>query len=676
MKQHAILWLIIIVVVLAIMIPADIMLWNVRVGGLPIFEIVGIVLTVCLMVAAGGKAFEVAGGAAVKTGMGIMEIRQKNRELRTPTVLAQHQNFVLFADPRGRTKTYDGVQSGVVVREESQRAVARYQYETQAINTRVEWEARTAIENIQSQANIMISRYKFEIEQLALERQREADAARIRIQEARMQGQLLLSAMRARTLALPQPTGDGAQQQQDQVPPTTVDLLDVLGFWRPSPDELLLGVVIRQGQYVPLVVHPKKGEHVGILGSTGNGKTNIERLTVAQLCLWRNNWVYLISPHYADIKADGTDWTPIRKRLKAYPCKSGEEIESLLVWAVEELNDRCTREGNRDFTWKDHDIYIAVDELPEVVKRYPGAPEKLDTLLRRGRAYGIYIVNASQDFLVKTTGSGSAVREQYHTIFYVGGDEHSARKMLNVTGAIEREGELGHDGLIYLRSRATPRAVYCRYPLASNAGIELLMGFADGETTSTEDGSGESSDGPTTSSMAKITELFPLPPKTKSGPQTVVSPEERQEIITYFLNQGLNRTQIASTMGYNGEEYRLVKQVLDQFITQTVLTLYVQDASVEQMLAALRYSPGNTRARNIVERILAVATRAQEGLTVPQIMASLRTQPGDEKAREYVTAIVREYEAVMERRQAGGQGDGVGEGLPVDEEDEERVSGE
>jgi hypothetical protein len=671
-RSKAILWLIVILIVLAILVPADIAVWNLRIDGIPVFEIVGVVLTGCLMLAAGSKALEIAGSAGVKLGVGIMEVRQKQRELRTPTVLAQHQNFVMTADTRGRTRTYDGVRSGQLIEAETSRAVAMYQQQTLASNTRIEWEARTAIERIQSEANLVLGRYKLEIEQMAIARQREADLARIRIQEERTRTQLLLAMMRAKALPAPAPN---ETPQGDQVPPTTIDLLDVLGFWRPSPDELLLGVVIRDGQYFPLVVHPKKGEHVGILGSTGNGKTNIERLTVAQLCLWPSNWVYLISPHYADVKANGEDWTAIRKRLRAYPCRSGDEIESLLVWAVEELEDRCQKEAEKDFSWKDHDVYIAVDELPEVVKRYPGAPEKLDTLLRRGRAYGIYIINASQDFLVKTTGSGSAVREQYHTIFYVGGDEHSARKMLNVTGAIEREGELGHDGLIYLRSRATPRAVYCRYPYASNGGIELLMSFGPPAGNTVESGTGARVEEPAIAGMAKITELFPLPPKTKAGPQTVVSAEEREEIINYFLNQGYNRTQIASTMGYNGEEYKLVKQVLDQFINQTVITLHLQGGSVEQMLAALHYPTTNVRARNIVERILAVVVRHERGLSIPQIMAALRAQPDDEKARDYVTAIVQEHEALsMSRRQCEQAGEDV---VLVDEDElEERAVGE
>ena len=85
------------------------------------------------------------------------------------------------------------------------------------------------------------------------------------------------------------------------------------------------------------------------------------------------------------------------------------------------------------------------------------------------------MVGASQDFLVKTLGGSSSVRDCYRTAFYVGGDRRSAAALLDIPERQIDDGPLGA-GVAMLRNIATGPARMVRVPLASNAGVALLMG--------------------------------------------------------------------------------------------------------------------------------------------------------------------------------------------------------
>ncbi len=264
-----------------------------------------------------------------------------------------------------------------------------------------------------------------------------------------------------------------AQPEAPALPTGTVDLADLTVNWRPSVQSITLAVG-PGGQ--PYRVHAKDLCHVALAGATGGGKSNIMRLLLAQL-VSAGAHVVLADPHYTPLDAEsGDDWRPIAQRLHMAPAVKASDIQHMLAWlAADELPQRLERR------YKGQPIgaplFLAIDELPSIVKDIPEAPEHMGRLLREARKVGIFIIGAAQDFLVKTIGGAGAVRDCYRTSYYVGGDAQTARVLLDVQGRVD-DGQLGQ-GLAMLRSKVTPTASLVRVPLASNAAIYGLLGDAN-----------------------------------------------------------------------------------------------------------------------------------------------------------------------------------------------------
>src|SRR5262249_3565228 len=100
---------------------------------------------------------------------------------------------------------------------------------------------------------------------------------------------------------------------------------------------------------------------------------------------------------------------------------------------------------------------------------------QLGRLLREGRKVHLLTVGASQSMLIKEVGGSSALRDQYRTAAYVGGDKKSAAAILDVPERAIDDSPLGK-GVILLRSEATRPAALVRVPLVSNEAIAQLLG--------------------------------------------------------------------------------------------------------------------------------------------------------------------------------------------------------
>jgi hypothetical protein len=265
----------------------------------------------------------------------------------------------------------------------------------------------------------------------------------------------------------------GSQLVDPPVLPSRVDLADLLMSHRPSVDRILLAV---GPGGVPLTVHAGDLCHVALAGATGGGKSNIMRLLLSQL-LAAGAQVVLADPHYTPLDVDsGDDWRPIAGRLKLAPAVNAPDIGHLLTWlATEELPRRLElrRAGQRVGA----PLFLAIDELPAIVADVKDAPAHMSRILREGRKVGLLTIGAAQDFLVKTLGGTGAVRDCYRTAFYVGGDQQTARVLLDVPGRVD-DGQLGQ-GLAFLRSRVTTPAQLVRVPLASNRAITGLLAADD-----------------------------------------------------------------------------------------------------------------------------------------------------------------------------------------------------
>jgi hypothetical protein len=254
------------------------------------------------------------------------------------------------------------------------------------------------------------------------------------------------------------------------LPAGALDLASVLHGWQPSAQSILLAFGAGDARYaVPI----KSLVHVALAGATGNGKTNIMRLLLAQLLAIGAD-VVLADPHFAPIDVEsGDDWRPIERRLHMQPAVSADAIRHLLEWlATDELPRRLERRRNGQHVGAP--LFLALDELPNIVQDVHDAPDHVGRILREGRKVNIFAIGAATDFLVKSVGGVGAVRDCYRTAYYTGGDAQTARVLLDVQGRVD-DGQLGQ-GLALLRSRATPTAELVRVPYASNTAVYRLLG--------------------------------------------------------------------------------------------------------------------------------------------------------------------------------------------------------
>ncbi|PLS82349.1 MAG: hypothetical protein CYG59_04315, partial [Chloroflexi bacterium] len=260
-----------------------------------------------------------------------------------------------------------------------------------------------------------------------------------------------------------------AEPEAPALPMGTVDLSELVQTWRPSVDSITLAV---GPGGVPYRVHARELCHVALAGATGGGKSNIMRLLLAQLTA-AGAKVCLADPHFTPYDPESRDdWRPIAQRLHMAPAVKAADIRHMLAWmATDELQQRLERRYKGQHVGAP--LFLAIDELPSIVKDVPEAPEHLGRLLREARKVNIFIIGAAQDFLVKTIGGAGAVRDCYRTAFYVGGDAQTARVLLDVRGSVD-DGQLGQ-GLAMLRSKATPQAALVRVPYASNESIYGLL---------------------------------------------------------------------------------------------------------------------------------------------------------------------------------------------------------
>lgn len=293
----------------------------------------------------------------------------------------------------------------------------------------------------------------------------------------------------------------------EELPAGPIDLADL--SFKPTSEKILLAI----GPGGKLITTPVKYLcHVALAGATGGGKSNAMRLLIPQLQAVGAR-VALADPHYTSYDVEsGDDWRAIEARLTLRPAVKASDIEDLLKWlALDELPRRL--EMRREQKPVGQPFFLAIDELPAIVADVPGAQDYMGRLLREGRKVQLLLLTAAQDWLVKTVGGTGAVRDNFRTAVYVGGDPTTARVLLDIQGKVD-DGQLGA-GLAMLRSRATPTAQTVRLPLASNASIEQLLSLpaTTGAATNYYPAADSGSEAVVTT---EATEYSPLPADSKA----------------------------------------------------------------------------------------------------------------------------------------------------------------
>lgn len=256
----------------------------------------------------------------------------------------------------------------------------------------------------------------------------------------------------------------------------------VLEQFTPSLDKIYLGT-LEDGRM--MFCRAEDLCHVALAGSTRGGKTSVQRMLVAQLCAAGAS-VLILNPHYSRYILDKKeDWTPFEGTRKdgtpylMYPpmeCRDYDVIEHYLRQiAAVKLKQRLERFAHGEPVGRPY--FLVLDELPDIVKHISGASGYLDDILRQGAKVGIFLICASQDFLVKTLKlEGGAVRECYRSAYYVGGDATTAKTLLDMPANEIDESILGK-GTVMLRNwQVVPSSVVAYVPLVDNAALYRLLG--------------------------------------------------------------------------------------------------------------------------------------------------------------------------------------------------------
>jgi len=271
--------------------------------------------------------------------------------------------------------------------------------------------------------------------------------------------------------------------------------------------------------------------HVALAGSTGAGKSSIMRLLMAQLCN-AGAHVLLLNPHYTkyDLKR-GEDWTPFEPYLMYDPmqCRKYDVIEHYLKHAAEVLLPRRLEKYAHSLP-VGKPYFLVLDELPSIVRHIKKAPEYIRELLEEGRKVGIFLICASQDFLVRTIApdaGGGSIRECYRTAYYVGGDATTARVLLDMEARKIPEDHLGK-GPVMLRCAALPQvkqARLSRVPYVDNVSLYQLLGPSTYQPSQEAAQSGhmvhEEHGGVAQRAATPLSEVSPLPRRTISPSEGV-----------------------------------------------------------------------------------------------------------------------------------------------------------
>src|SRR6266571_4024681 len=232
---------------------------------------------------------------------------------------------------------------------------------------------------------------------------------------------------------------------------------------------------VRYSDAPTISIEVDSDNHV-FVGYAVEHNTNATRLLTSQM-LASGASVYLASPNYAPVKLNGNhleDWRPITAMLKEPPAREPWEIEQLLRRFIQLLENRRAQEQVSPRRGKD--LFLALGEWPAIVATVKEAPLLLGRLLREARQYGIHVIAEFQDALIETIGGNSGVRENYRTAYYFGGDQKTAKILLDLDARTKiEEAGLGERGAAYLRSKAHA-ACPGRVPWLSNQALYLLLG--------------------------------------------------------------------------------------------------------------------------------------------------------------------------------------------------------
>jgi len=219
--------------------------------------------------------------------------------------------------------------------------------------------------------------------------------------------------------ALPAPPSAPAVISSEAAPalpalPDRLDLLAALRTFTPTPERLLMG----QGASGPVYRSLEQLLHVGVLGSSGSGKSTSQLALACQLAMIDGATMAVLDPEAATFQALRTS-----PRLYLPFPEDGAACVDNLQALQGELNERRAllshagawdwQELNREHGGMMAPIFGFIDELPTLTSYQDTEPLLLD-LARRGRKCGMYLMVASQSLKREDVGS-TTIRQQFAT---------------------------------------------------------------------------------------------------------------------------------------------------------------------------------------------------------------------------------------------------------------------
>ena len=258
--------------------------------------------------------------------------------------------------------------------------------------------------------------------------------------------------------------------------PEPYRLSDVLQNWTPTREGILLGkhhelVTVGTGEAMC---------HTAMAGKTDSGKTNTELLLMAQL-LFLEECVYLCNPHYRRMWQDEQsgevfDLSVMEPHLAYEPITEPHTVIELLTHLKHELDDRKLKAKYQLARFDN--IYLFMDEIPAIAAVERDLMEYLGVFLRESRKYKIFFIGSAQDMLNATLDSDNgAVRANFLTNFYGGGDETTARLLLDLAKGekLDQTG-LGKRGLFYVNAKSVGNGKQkIRTPLVDTRSLSMLF---------------------------------------------------------------------------------------------------------------------------------------------------------------------------------------------------------
>ncbi len=290
-----------------------------------------------------------------------------------------------------------------------------------------------------------------------------------------------------RQLMLPAPAGI----------PAMYDLMEAYHYVDVGPDNILLA---RSDRGEHMTVNADNELCHGVFNAvTGRGKTVVERGLASQL-IHAEYMVTWLDLKFALTTENGLDYRPLAKKLWNQPpmritidgsvyevphvLRNENDIAAVLhMLAYDEIDLRLRMRDAGDFSFPTHFVFL--EEMLAFIKDHPEAAEDVVRIIALGRELRIKLFTAAQNFLAKDTKLTGGAKENFETVYFLGGDTFSGAKVLDVTQRDLNEYlarykvELGK-GLTLLRNNTVaPKAVLARVGMASNDAIYYHHGRAN-----------------------------------------------------------------------------------------------------------------------------------------------------------------------------------------------------